>query len=203
MISRVDVDNYSLIPTLGATHWTPLARIGVRCLLQKGSIALRDISEDLRERLAVIQSAMNVAGDERDTKVMAAQVAYRQKFEVLEHERLVVLDLLKIEGARRLSDQKRPEAETIRQPPVLLSEFIITKLHAQGPMTKDEIREEVDRAGYLDTEITGRTFHLTLMNISGASGRVRRLLDGRYAVPTRKTQTTLFPTSNKEIYREQ
>jgi hypothetical protein len=138
---------------------------------------VRDIRDDLRERLATIQTAYNLATAEHDAAMIALQTGYRQKTEALERERLAVLELLKIEEAR----PEATETPAMRKPSLPMAEFIITKLHAHGPMTKEEIRAHVDLAGYLDGEATGRTFHLTLMNISASSGRILRFADGRYA----------------------
>jgi hypothetical protein len=149
---------------------------------------MRDIRDDLRERLAAIQSAANTAIEEHENQALALQAGYRQKADALERERQAVLQMLKFEEARA-----KPAEPGIARPPALaLAEFIITKIHANGTMTKEQIRAEVDRAGYLEGEATGRTFHLTLMNISGAGGRICRLSDGRYAVPSKASQETLF-----------
>jgi hypothetical protein len=110
----------------------------------------------------------------------------------MERERQAVLQLLKIEEDRAQPAEDEKGRAVTRQPALSLSEFILTKLHAHGPMTKDQIRAEVDRAGYFDGEATGRTLHLTLMNISGAGGRVCRLVDGRYASQSKISQQTLF-----------
>jgi hypothetical protein len=157
------------------------------------ALPMRDITEDLRDRLAAIQVAFNVATSDHEDRVMALQTDYRRKTMALERERQTVLELLKIEEARFLPSEQ-PGISKAKQPPLPLAEFIITKLHANGPMTKEQIRAEIDRAGYLDGEVTGRTFHLTLMNISGAGGRISRLPDQRYAAPT-AFETTLFASS--------
>lgn len=156
---------------------------------------MRDIREDLRHRLAAIQSASNAAAEEHEDQMIALQASYRQKADALERERQAVLQLLKIEEARAHSAHDQSQPTNGRQLMLPLSEFIITKLHTHGPMSKEHIREEVDRAGYLDGEGTGRTFHLTLMNISGMGGRVSRLPDGRYASRLTYSQATLFASS--------
>ncbi|WP_425907164.1 hypothetical protein [Nitrobacter sp. TKz-YC02] len=158
---------------------------------------MRDIRDDLRERLAAIQSAFNAAVDENEAQIVAIQAAYRQKVDAFERERQAVLQLLRIEEERSQPAEVKEGQSVARQPALPLSEFILTKLHAQGPMTKDQIRAEVDRAGYFDGEATGRTLHLTLMNISGSGGRVCRLIDGRYACQTKAGHQTLFgPTQS-------
>jgi hypothetical protein len=155
---------------------------------------MRDIREDLRERLAAIQAASNAAIEEHENRALALQADYRQKADALERERQAVLQMLKFEEARA-----RPtEPGTARPPALPLAEFIITKIHANGMMTKEEIRAEVDQAGYLEGEATGRTFHLTLMNISGTGGRICRMSDGRYAVPGKVPQETLFGSAKGE-----
>ncbi|UFZ02146.1 hypothetical protein LQG66_22935 [Bradyrhizobium ontarionense] len=154
---------------------------------------MRDIRDDLRERLAAIQTAFNAATEEHENQMIALQAGYRQKADALERERQAVLQLLKIEEARATSSGP----SIARHPALPLSEFIITKLHTIGPMTKEQIRAEVDRAGYLEGEATGRTFHLTLMNISGAGGRISKLPDNRYIAQSR-SDATLFSPSHPE-----
>lgn len=181
-----------------STHWYP--SIGVHWIesvldaSQYGGFeAMRDIREDLRERLATIQMAYNQATAEFDEAMVALQIGYRQKADALERERVAVLRLLEIEEARPETAKDQSRAAPTDRPPVFpMAEFIITKLHAHGPMTKEEIRTHVDLAGYLDGEATGRTFHLTLMNISNSGGRVKKFPDGRYAFRPNVTQAPLF-----------
>lgn len=156
---------------------------------------MRDIRDDLRERLAAIQAASNAAIEEHENRALALQADYRQKADALERERQAVLQMLKFEEARA-----KPAEQGVNRPPAMpLAEFIITKIHANGTMTKEQIRAEVDHAGYLEGEATGRTFHLTLMNISGTGGRICRLTDGRYTVPSKVPQETLFGSTKGEM----
>ena len=61
---------------------------------------MRDIRDDLKERLAHIQAAMNAAVDQRDERIMTAQNDYRQIVDALSHERGLVLELLTVEDSR-------------------------------------------------------------------------------------------------------
>jgi len=153
---------------------------------------MRDIREDLRDRLAAIQVAFNSAGEEHETQITILHASYRHKVDALERERQTVLQLLKIEEARACSADEPTKPKAL-QPALPLAEFIITKLSANGPMSKEQIKAEVERAGYLEGEITGRTFHLTLMNISGAGGRISKLPDNRYIAPSRFDATLFAP----------
>ena len=74
-----------------------------------------------------------------------------------------------------------------------LSDFIVTKVLAHGPLTKEEIKNEASLAGYLE-ETSGRTFHLTLMNVT-RSGRLRQVSGGRYEHPS---PSNLFVRSSEE-----
>lgn len=153
---------------------------------------MRDIREDLRDRLAAIQAAYNEAVGEYDRELVALQSRFRQQVDALESERVAVLQLLKIEEERPGAANDQAGVSNVRQPAFPMAEFIITKLHAHGPMTKEEIRAQVGLAGYLDGEASGRTFHLTLMNISSGNGRVSRSPDGRYAFQPKGSQALLF-----------
>lgn len=148
---------------------------------------MRDIRNDLRERLAAIDGRqcdeMIQYQDERER----LDAAHQNSIALLERERAAVKQLLEIEERRELSLSSRQNNE--RSPPAIpLMDFLVAKVQSFGPFGKDELRAAATEAGYLD-EATGRTFHVTLMNIT-KGGRLRQLPDGRYAMPD--TALSLF-----------
>jgi hypothetical protein len=143
---------------------------------------MRDIRHDLRERLANISARYLDEMYEYDQKREALEEGHRTTIEGLDRERTAVEQLLKVEEERHGASPGEVEArKTARLVP--LATFIETKVHAHGPMDKDQLRAEANLAGYF-IDGNGRTFHATLMNIAKC-GRVLQLPDGRYAFPER------------------
>jgi hypothetical protein len=68
-----------------------------------------------------------------------------------------------------------------QRPKLPLVDFLITKLHSEGPLTKEALREQAELAGYFAAgdAAPGRTLHLTLTNLATA-GRIEKLEDGRF-----------------------
>jgi hypothetical protein len=144
--------------------------------------SMRDIRQDLRERLAGITARYYEELYEYDLKREALEERRRTIIEALDQERVAVEQLLKVEEERHGASPSEVEArKTARLIP--LATFIETKVHAHGPMDKDQLRAEAHLAGYF-LDGNGRSFHATLMNIA-KSGRVVQLSDGRYAFPER------------------
>jgi hypothetical protein len=145
---------------------------------------MRDIRQDLRERLAGISARYYEEMYEYDQKREALEEGHRKTIEGLDEERVAVEQLLKIEEERQgISASEVESRKTARLLP--LAAFLETKVHAHGPMDKDQLRAEANLAGYF-VQGNGRTFHTTLMNITKC-GRVVQLPDGRYAFPERPT----------------
>lgn len=149
---------------------------------------MRDIRTDLRDRLAAV---MGRTVDEHDRYIRAQdvlQAQHKQEIESLERERKALEALLAIEQER---DGTLPLEAPVARPVLPLGEFLTTKVHAHGPMEKDELRSEAEMAGYLNDIVNGRTFHTTLMNVV-KYGKIIQLPDGKYAYPQR-LHTQLFP----------
>lgn len=154
---------------------------------------MRDIRQDLRERLA------EIAGRYADE--MADYVRKRESLEQshtaavaeLERQKHALEQMLSIEIGRHGASPREAEIKTTAHR-VALADFLVTKVHAHGPMEKDQLRAEADLAGYFE-EGNGRTFHTTLMNITNG-GRLVRLPDGRYAFPQR--EPILFDTGDDD-----
>jgi hypothetical protein len=154
---------------------------------------MRDIRHDLRERLAALNGryldAMALYQAERE----ALDNGHRVTITALERERTAVEQLLAIEEERQGFPPAAVQArKTARL--VALDDFLVTKVHAHGPMDKDHLRAEANLAGYF-AEGNGRKFHITLMNVTRC-GRLVRLSDGKYAFPER--QPPMFDESVSE-----
>jgi hypothetical protein len=146
---------------------------------------MRDIRTDLKERLAAVAGRYADAMVEYDRQREALEEAHSKTIAALDRERAALEQMLAIEegrtGAAPLTEARRAARL------VPLADFMVTKVHAHGPLDKDQLRAEANLAGYF-SEADGRTFHTTLMNITKC-GRLIRLPDGRYAFPDRQPET--------------
>ena len=144
---------------------------------------MRDIRHDLRERLASISGRYADEMTQYQEKREALDNAHRDTMTALDREKVAVEQLLAVEEERQGILPAAIEArKTARL--VALDDFLVTKVHAHGPLDKDQLRAEANLAGYF-AEGNGRTFHVTLMNVTKC-GRLVHLPDGRYAFPERR-----------------
>ena len=134
---------------------------------------MRDIRNDLRERLAAIFERM---ADET-AKFEAQADAYHRVTDALSRERDTVRSMLAIE------DERNGGPITV-MPPMFrlpLPDFLVEAVKTHGPMSKDDIRRIAADGGYME-EANGRTIHSTLMN-AVRGGRLRQRDDGFYIIP--------------------
>ena len=141
---------------------------------------MRDIRNDLRERLANVNGRYADEMVKYDDEIQRLHESHREVLDSLDRERAALQQMLELEESREGAPLSI-SADPPKPFRVSLADFLITKIYAHGPLSKDEIREQADRAGYFD-ELDGRTFHTTLMNIT-KGGKLQRLADGRYAHP--------------------
>ncbi len=132
---------------------------------------MRDIRDDLRERLAIAEASLQATSNEFDAKRQALEIEYREKIARFDRERAALLALLDVENVRGGGNPEQTAVNLkksggFRLP---LAEFFITAVHSSGALTKDELREKAESAGYFaDGDSGGRTTHTTLMNLVGA-----------------------------------
>jgi len=147
---------------------------------------MRDIRQDLRERLAVLNGRHLDQETQYQEARDALENAYRDAVAALVREKVAVQQLLAIEEERvRMPAGTVDTRKTAHL--ISLADFLVTKVHAHGPMNKGQLRAEADLAGYFAAG-NGRTFHITLMNIT-KSGRVTVTQDGRYEFARRQPPT--------------
>lgn len=137
---------------------------------------MRDIRNDLHERLAALQSQQYEEISSYHEKFDLLQSEHRRVIAAIESERAAIKQLLLIEERRALA---APAIQSDTSPLVPLSDFIIAKIQTTGPLEREELRSAAEEAGYKD----GRTFHTTLMNITKGR-RLQQMADGRYAIPS-------------------
>lgn len=141
---------------------------------------MRDIRNDLRERLASIDARYADEMARYDEQRLLLELSHKQAITDLERERAAVQQMLSFEDRREGNQPDTTEQAAAQLVPLV--DFLITKLHTHGPLDKDELKAEASAAGYF-AEGNGRTLHTTLMNIT-KNGRIARLSDGRYAFPS-------------------
>jgi hypothetical protein len=166
----------------------------IQLAMTLGKLPMRDIRADLRERLAAVAGRYADEMAEFDRQMDALQARHRERITALERERATLEQLLSIEDRRSGADNQ-PVLQETRPRLVPLADFLVTKAHAHGPLTKEDLRTEASLAGYF-RDGNGRTFHTTLMNIT----RHRRLIqlpDGRYSFP-QHTGALLFGVTQPE-----
>jgi hypothetical protein len=121
---------------------------------------LRDIRSDLRDRLR---------------EAAANHKLHLDKAEEFKNELETLTRLLDREEAR-FSNQKA--GGTPKEPAESLSDYVITLLQMR-PMSKTELREYAERAGYPGD---GRSIHATLVNLS-RTGKINEISEDVYKLP--------------------
>ena len=143
---------------------------------------MRDIVEDLEERLRSVLARYAAEEADYTEARLALEAKHREAISSLNAEQNALEQLLRSELARTGCTMMQP---VLSKPKLSLLDFLLTKLHADGPMSKEEIRRHAQLAGYFaDDDRGGRKVHATLMNLLSA-GRLHRLPDGRYSFPER------------------
>jgi hypothetical protein len=141
-------------------------------------MGLRDITTDLKERLAMVeeQGKAENAKYERDRKALDDQ--HNAKLGELQTEWEGLNRLLAAEQ-RRLGHNIDSVRRTV--PAMSLDDFFVHVVEKFGIATKKNLREEAFNAGYFPIgETGGRQTHATLMNIV-RSGRLREVGEDTYA----------------------
>jgi hypothetical protein len=127
---------------------------------------MRDIRDDLRERLAVAE---------------AERAKLTASLSSLDAEIRAVMSLMEIEDHRQIegsSPVKRTATAT-------LQDFILSRTQTKG-MSKEHLRSAAQAEGY---DIDGRNIHATVTNML-RSGTLKKLPDGSYLAQTKSGEET-------------
>jgi hypothetical protein len=163
-------------------HWDfPIEENQIIWDSMRSTGSMRDIRDDLRERLRSIDARYADEMAEYQEAISELTKKHREYVDALSRERAAVDQLLAIEDGR--ADLPSAPSSTKMIPLVPLGDFLIAKIASYGPMDKEALKIEFNAAGYTGG---GRNFHATLMNITN-HGKLTQLEDGRYAIPTRAT----------------
>ncbi|MGH6795863.1 MAG: hypothetical protein ACREDM_08555 [Methylocella sp.] len=143
---------------------------------------MTDFLSQLVERLVAARDQSTKVKAEYDADRADLESRYRSELSLVDDEQRAIETLIRIEENR--SGRKwAPDSAGVRLP---LGEFFLTALHANGPLSKDDLRTQAERASYfVDGDSGGRATHTTLLNLCRA-GRIKELPGGMYAFPTLK-----------------
>jgi len=143
---------------------------------------MTDFLSQLVEHLVIARAQSTAVKAEYDAERAALESCYMSKLAFADEEQRAIETLIRIEE-RRSGEKATIDKASGRLP---LPEFFLTALHANGPLSKDDLRTQAERASYFaDGDSGGRTTHTTLLNLCRA-GRVKELSGGLYAFPTLK-----------------
>ena len=165
-----------------ASFHSPIGDESANVLASNGKTAMRDIRNDLRERLASVLARYSDEITDYSRKCEALEAGHKKTLTALAAERTALEQLLAVEDERRGISMPTLAQKIATLVP--LKDFLVTKVQAHGPMEKDQLRAEAKLAGYL-ADGSGRTFHITLMNVT-KRGPLMQLPDGRYAALNRE-----------------
>jgi hypothetical protein len=135
---------------------------------------MRDIRQDIRERLDLVE---------------ARRSSLERALKALNDEADALMRVLEAEDRRFL---REPLAT---RPDGAMADFIVSEIDKR-PLSKDEVLQVLERAGYLDgIEAPGRSVHLTLVNLR-RGGRIRIADDEKYHPPVRRHVGPFGPNAN-------
>ncbi|MGH6852121.1 MAG: hypothetical protein ACREDJ_02770, partial [Methylocella sp.] len=144
------------------------------------TIVMRDIRNDLRERLTSVLGRMADAQAEYDHDRNELERRFNDQFVAFCNERSSLETLLEIESRRQGEEPEVRQRLTVAAFRLPLADFLIYQLKERGPSSKDDLRAGAENHKYFpDGGSSGRRVHATLMNLV-RSGRVREQPDGLY-----------------------
>jgi hypothetical protein len=153
---------------------------------------MRDIRNDLRERLASVAARYSDEITEYNRNLTILEQSHKETVTALARERAALEQLMALEDER--AGIPAPTRAQRLATLVPLGDFLVTKVQAHGPMEKEQLRAEASLAGYVAAG-NGRAFHITLINVTKC-GRLVHLPDGRYSYPERHA-ATLFGSDDQ------
>jgi hypothetical protein len=132
---------------------------------------------ELAERYIAAKARVSAVKAEYDVQRSALESKFNKAFAQVKEEYLALETLLRLEEQK--SGREATAGNYASRLP--LAEFFLTALHAHGALSKDELRDQAERAGYfgdLDGG-SGRTIHATLLNLC-RTGRAKEIEQGVY-----------------------
>lgn len=142
-------------------------------------MALRDIRDDLKERLRIALKEAEAISAEFEKEAKALQERYRLSLAAAERDQELLAQLLENEN-RRLGVTAQEAAPTA--PTMPLDDFFVQQVQTKSPRSKDDLKEAAIKAGYFpDVTTAGRATHTTLLNITRAN-RIRNLGNDNYGM---------------------
>ncbi len=145
-------------------------------------MALRDITDDLKARLAMIEAQAKAENVEYEAAAKALADKHDAAISELKGQWEAIQRGLQLEMRRlgRSADSPAPAANQ-QAPSVSLDDFMVSIVEKFGMAAKENFRNEAVHAGYFQPgETGGRQIHATLLNLVRA-GRVRQIGPDTYA----------------------
>ena len=122
---------------------------------------MRDIREDLFERMEAATSEMATARTRYEEERREIEQRFQKLFEDIGNRQRALAVLLD-EEARAHGSYAKP-LPPLREMRLPLADFIMNGLNATGSMTKEDVKDLVERAGYGGGDGVGRMVHTTLL----------------------------------------
>lgn len=133
---------------------------------------------ELTDRYVAAKARVSTIKGQYDSELQRLHARFNKAFADAKEEFLALETILRLEEKK--NGVQSDEGSTQRLP---LAEFFLTALHANGPLSKDDLRDQAERVGYFaDGDPSGRTVHVTLLNLCRA-GRVVEVGSGIYTYP--------------------
>jgi hypothetical protein len=138
---------------------------------------MTDFFDELLERYRAAKAQASAIKAEYDAQRVALEARFNEALREANAESDALETLLRIEertSERKLLPPKKKEER------LSLADFFLTALHAHGRMSKDELRDQAERAGYFESgDSGGRATHATLLNLT-RHGRIVEIEPGTY-----------------------
>ncbi len=144
---------------------------------------------ELTERYIAAKARVSAVKAEYDAQRSALEAKFNKAFVEVKEELVALETLLRLEE-RKSGQEQTADSSAPRLP---LAEFFLTALHAHGALSKDDLRDQAERAGYFaDGEGSGRTVHVTLLNLC-RTGRAKEIEPGIYMHAIAVLEATAAP----------
>jgi hypothetical protein len=141
-------------------------------------MALRDISQDLKERLSMIEEQAKAENNNFEQQFKKLEDSHNAKMAELRMQWEGINAALQAEFRRLGVNADSPSPP---KPALSLDDFFVQLVEKFGTAGKENLRAEAANAGYFPPgDKGGRTTHATLMNIVRA-GRIREISSEVYA----------------------
>lgn len=151
----------------------------------------RDIRDDLRARITGFEKMASEEQARFAAQQEKALAAHKQQMDafkaaIIGYQRMLDLEetLARIAAEDTVGPRRDSVTIPVPTPKMPLADFFEAELRAKGPMSKDELRQAAQAAGYFPGgDGGGRATHATLVNIT-RNQRITPTSDGKFVART-------------------